>query len=180
MAWVCKCGNGSEPNPPGVIGLTLVGSCSKYQEIISEMSGINHLKGVYPMKKVRVLRVMPFAKIGDQWYVDAEGMIYERDGNCALLYQGVYPDQFIKEGWLEWVNEEKSLSDKFLNAIYDNDVSGHDLGKSSINELAQTAKEHYLGVFDKFVKLFEESDISTNPKVLANKTYLIRKALEQS
>ena len=54
-------------------------------------------------KKVRVLKEMPFAKVGEE-------LSFE---DYFLMDAKTNSDVLFATGWLEWVEEEKSLEEKF-------------------------------------------------------------------
>jgi hypothetical protein len=105
------------------------------------------------MKKVRVLKDMPFAEVGEEielsqvgsmQYVDAFGERLWRYGDIAV-------EGMVKDGWIEWVEEEKSLEDKFR-------ATKMSLSKDDIDYLyglACMARKHenkrYLRVIDEII-----------------------------
>jgi len=62
------------------------------------------------MKRVRVLKDMPFAKVGEEFDISIDGFII--DNKCDGMYIGLDPSTFVRDGWLEWVEEPKSLEEK--------------------------------------------------------------------
>lgn len=59
------------------------------------------------MKKVRVLKEMPFAKIGLVEESDNSG--YFHIGECTVIWNPKEIQKWIDTGWLEWVKEPKEL-----------------------------------------------------------------------
>ena len=92
--------------------------------------------------KVRVLKEMPFAKIGKVFEVDFS------NPRWVIKCGGVeYPSQsLLMDGWIEEVKGE-SLEDKFLIEMMT--FTEHE---ENFIKLAKIAKEHYLEVFDKAFK----------------------------
>ncbi len=103
------------------------------------------------MKKVRVLKEMPFAKVGD--------VIDTKLFPCDLYFF------LTKNKYIEWVEEPKSLEEKF-----DIFLGG---GFNARRGLAQIAREHYLGVVD------EASAVYAGEQYHGDKANHIRKALEE-
>lgn len=92
------------------------------------------------MKRVRVLKEMPFAKVGEQFETTKFG------GGFNIVFEGtiwgdVQIEKLIKDGWLECV-EDKSLEEKL-----DIDVSTN--YTSNRTKLAQIATYHFKERFDK-------------------------------
>jgi len=94
------------------------------------------------MKKVRVLKEMPFAKVGEEFELTIHNCI--DFGDVALHKDNVI--HWEMNGYLEWVEEDKSLEEKF-EIYYAESTLDHN--NSIKSDLAKIAKEHYLGVFDK-------------------------------
>ena len=109
--------------------------------------------------KVRVLKEMPFAKVGEVFEADnSKGITLKlRKETFWLNRYGIV--EWIRDGWLEEVKEE-SLEDKY-NAL------SYRIGDTS-EELAQIAKDHYLNI----VTQWEENEDVCSVKSL-------RKALEE-
>jgi len=120
------------------------------------------------MKKVRVLKEMPFTKVGKEMEVIDDSVEW-----CNHYYHGDNLNQLFKDGWLEWVEEEKSLLDNF-NKI-DNAESYSSLQCLKNKQKITVAKQHFLQVFDK-AKNEEISRYTWTLKHEAN----IRKALEDA
>jgi len=120
------------------------------------------------MKKVRVKREMPFAEVGEEFEVT--------EFNCfdfksvALHIDNV--DEWIKDGWLEWVEEPKSFDEKILEVFFLNDhaheTAAHWRGAIR-SDVKRVAKDHMLEVFDKAI------DGINMPSYME-----IRKALEEA
>jgi len=109
------------------------------------------------MKKLRVIVETPYHKVGD---------IIECDDHYN------YYDNVVNNGYLEWVEEDKSLKKKFIDILkgtklYDPPIAPQD-------KLTNIAKEHYLEVFDKKRKeLMKEGCLTTQ-----DEHSRIRKAIE--
>ena len=103
------------------------------------------------MKRVRVCKEMPFAKVGEELEVKMEGdwQYIETGGERPIMQYPVIA--LINRGWLEWVEEDKSLEEKIYNWYTD----GHYIectdkwDRDNAKELAQIAKDYHLAVFDK-------------------------------
>jgi len=91
------------------------------------------------MRKVRVEKEMPFAKVGEEFEVKD----YHIRVGGLRPFQSYPIMQLVADGWLSWVEEEKSLEEKFEK-----------LGSSfsGKNAYANIAKSHYLEVFEKCCK----------------------------
>jgi len=61
------------------------------------------------MKKVRVLREMPFAKKGDIATESTDSNFYLK--GSADSYTWIQVERMIDSGWLEYIKEEKRLED---------------------------------------------------------------------
>ena len=122
------------------------------------------------MKRVRVLKEIPFAKVGEELELQHDGS-FCLQGSCQCSYPVFYRDNLtlmIEDGWLEWVEEEKSLEDKFMEA-----------GVNCYNyDPVKIAKDHYLEVFDKVAK--PGSPIEISHEGLRQFYESIRKALEDA
>ena len=123
------------------------------------------------MKKVRVIKEMPFAKVGDVFEIYDTAYVSNaiKPGKVAGMYEDLCVDSFIREGWLEYVEEEKSLEEK-LNVWFKNKVRQYQSSKSlDGGQVAQIAKEHYLEVFNK-----------ATIRCVSNEIEIARKALEKA
>lgn len=123
------------------------------------------------MKKVRVLKEMPFAKVGEESYTIEHGIFQygQQLGGYNLYVKDI--DKWIKDGWLEWVEEPKSLEEKLeqlkLRVTAENYIT---LKYEDTALVAQIAKEHYLAVVNKVI---EECG------VVYGRKEVIRKAIEE-
>jgi len=129
------------------------------------------------MKKVKVLKEMPFAKVGEEWVLDNEpGFPDYRVEAPHELMTTYYPDEIatmIKDGWLEWVTEPKTLKDNFDQYLSSGvNPNGHHV---SPTRLAQIARDHYLGVFD---EAFKNNNLGN--EYSSSEYNTVRKALESS
>ena len=121
------------------------------------------------MKKVRVLKEMPFAKVGEEF--ETRGCPEDQKDGLYLPGWSFHPsavESMIRTSWLEWVEEEKSLEEKF---------KGLWLSKTNqaYTKYSHTAKDHFLEVFDKaHIKYWGD------PTVLNIYAQHIRKALEEA
>ena len=101
------------------------------------------------MKEVRVLKEMPFAKVGEEFEVNDQYIDFGNGWSCS---GGQAIGQNIDAGWLEWVKEERSLEEEFDEA--DNNAPARLI--SSNRSKAQIATDHerkrYMKKFDKAVK----------------------------
>ena len=134
--------------------------------------------------KVVVKKEMPFAKVGEVFKINNVKDSIRLDSlGCYAEWRWSLEDM-IRDGWLEEVKEER-LEDKLeSNATYNAELI--DSYDNHINncvgnwkELAQIAKDHYLEVFDNFVKDiidYAKSETKWGYHDIEN----IRKALEQA
>lgn len=111
------------------------------------------------MRRVKVLKEMPFAKVGEE--------INTLDF-CFLIAFGGTQESLIKDGWLEYVEEEKTLEEKIKEQVITT-TSCSTLNDTSCKSLSQIAKEHYLEVFDK-----------ATIRSVSTEAITIRKALEDA
>ncbi len=96
------------------------------------------------MRKVRVEKLLPFTEIGKEIKLnETNGIVL---GKIILLTQDTIV-ALIKEGFLSWVKEEKTLEEKFL----DYGISGHP-------QLAKIATDHFKGMVrgEDVMKCFDE------------------------
>ena len=125
------------------------------------------------MKKVKVLKEMPFAKVGNEFELCEAGWLKLtsiKDDYLPIRPQEV--QQMIKDGWLEWVEEEKSLPCKIMES-YPRLTKMESVGS------AHLAKEHCLEVFDEALKNYA-LNMRQHDKDQESATMVIRKALEES
>ena len=128
--------------------------------------------------KVRVIKEMPFTKVGDIWECQQNNygafvIEFIKDDVCPMLYMDKSIEPFIKEGWLEEVKEESEEATEISNSIRTLIKHGMSVMKDgkevnlkefykeesleeklddypfpSTEALAQMIKDHYLGIFD--------------------------------
>ena len=97
------------------------------------------------MKKVRVLKEMPFAKVGEELDLNDNTPFW---GYITKGGSSVCPsiETLMNDGWLEWVEEEKRLEDKFIDSCTT-------FGETTKWEvLVSVAKQHTLEVVKKALK----------------------------
>jgi len=100
------------------------------------------------MKKVRVLKEMPFAKVGEEFKYDLSGIWLERTDMQSRYLPKHFVEAWVEDGWLEIVEEENKLDNKLLDRMKkEGNVCGY-----LLNDLTEIAKEHYLRVFDHVYK----------------------------
>ena len=104
-------------------------------------------------KQVRVLKKMPFCKVGEEFPSDR--FFYFVNPITGKTY-GI--NDFIKEGYLEWVTEEKSLSSEIWQGC-STKVGFYPVNAENANKAAQIADRWYQKKFDKAVEksVFENS-----------------------
>ena len=109
------------------------------------------------MKKVKVIKEMPFAKVGDIWDVKDRGLNHTtRTFTLTTVpYKDTPVEPMIRDGWLEWVEEPKSLEEIFKD--YYNQEGGY----PNYEDLAKIAYNHYKDIFDKAVSLGEMDTITS-------------------
>ena len=103
------------------------------------------------MKKVRVLKEIHFAKVGEEFELKEVESYKFGVGESDYMNITINPTAFssafsrsikikdlIQDGWLEWVEEEKSLEEKFKMIV----------GNETSKEAFLVAKEHYQKKFD--------------------------------
>jgi hypothetical protein len=89
------------------------------------------------MKKVRVEKEMPFVEVGEVLEVDNSSGIIIR--NSKFFPSEVF--DLIAQGWLSWVEDDKSLEEKLSLKLYG---WGHNVKHNVFGEeLAQIVKKHY-------------------------------------
>ncbi len=94
------------------------------------------------MKKVIVLKEMPFAKVGD--IIECISGFWQF-GCFQLNEYGM--NNWIEGGWLEWVEEEKSLMDKILIRLIRQKKNISD--EQQAIDFTIISRDHTLEVFDK-------------------------------
>lgn len=109
------------------------------------------------MIKVRVTKNMPFSPLGKEFelchngtliFVDTTGPISEYEIEREEVFE------WIRKGWLEFVEEEKSLEDKFISDF--NKQSNYITHEQRAIKACVTAKEdqkrYYMNKFDEAVE----------------------------
>jgi len=120
-------------------------------------------------KKVRVLREMPYITVGDTWELDDDG---SWEINCDRIFS---PSEVIGliGDYIEWVEELKSLGEKFNTAWANCDGDGLKLFLKSLPKLARS---HYLEIFDKA----ETDHADLSDESMDDAINFIRKAIENN
>ncbi len=103
------------------------------------------------MRKVKCIKELPFCKIGEEFEM-LHGLYCNFNNNHCAAKKGTnwFPvDVLIKDGWLEWVEEEKSLEEELHSELYQH------IGTSGCHLVARIARKHenkrYLKVLDKLI-----------------------------
>lgn len=86
------------------------------------------------MKKVRVLKELPFASVGFEFEIDDDFCCM---GKFTFSLREI--ERWVHDDWLEWVEEDKSLEEKL----------GYHVSEHQVKLIAQIAGEHYKAKFDK-------------------------------
>ena len=129
------------------------------------------------MKRVRVCKEMAFWQVGEIYELDDMGRIYVKYGFRDVRIHADSIERMIKDGWLSWVEEDKSLEAR----IYDwyskkqNEEGWHEVKDESM-ELAQIARDHSVAVFDKELKRISDERGTLSEGDI---TRCLRKALSQ-
>ena len=98
------------------------------------------------MKKYRVLREFPFAKVGEEFVT----MGFNDFMIGPHYYEGKTLEHLISEGWLEEVKEDKKLWEKLGNYCHYEDMEYlMSLSEKFWKEKSKIAKEHHLEVVRK-------------------------------
>jgi len=101
------------------------------------------------MKKVRVLKEMPFAKVGEEFELPPDGTwCIDNDCEGKKTWFGLEILKLIDNGWLEWVEEEKSLTRKIFEKFNSESIN-YRYKESLCATFAQIAREHYQEDFKK-------------------------------
>ena len=97
------------------------------------------------MKKVRVLREMPFAKVGEEFELDCNSAetlnIKANVGRYSFTAQQI--SALVYTGWLSYVEEPKSLDNILHESLYQY------IGSSGCLALERKIRTHTLEVFDR-------------------------------
>lgn len=130
------------------------------------------------MKKVKVLVVMPFVKVEEVISPETVSCVpgeYWKIGRSRYDIGEI--EVLVEDGFVEWIEEPKSLEEKF-NDIFDSNHQAHasaEYWKSAVKaQILRIAKEHYLEAVD---KTFKVREVSTVSDYVAK---LIRKAVEEA
>ena len=124
------------------------------------------------MKRVRVCKEMPFAKVGEVHSRQSNDM-YKFNTNLGVLdIPELTIRDWIKDGWIEWVAEEKSLEEKIDVVLCQHGCVSFKVKKP----VAQIAKEHYLEAFDKASETYVDDSELSWPLTVDK----IRKAIEEA
>lgn len=108
------------------------------------------------MKRVRVLKEMPFAKVWEEFEVTEFNLKHE-DDYCTIGDFNVDMktlEKWFYDGWLEWVEEDKSLADEIHGEWIKPGVDAVTINKERAESIAQIAKEHYQKKFDETINPF--------------------------
>jgi len=113
-------------------------------------------------KRVRVLKEMPFAKVGFEYQINLTKHIFI--GGMELSTHEL--EDLIDRNWLEWVEEDKSLAQKYkdIGKVYDN----------TAEEMAQIADIHYKEYYQ---KKFDEAADELHGNIGMDGISTIRKAM---
>ena len=136
------------------------------------------------MKKVRVTKEFPFVNVGDEFLISGDSLLINING----LSNGLsFETRFLESGmigkWLEWVEEDKTLEEKFEETLVGTCIEVDNpknytavkmLLHEELDKLAQIARTHALEVFNK-----KEEEICRENTTYNQKIKCIRKALEQ-
>lgn len=107
------------------------------------------LAGEY-MRKVRVTREMPFAKVGEEFEIGAGYAIRipTRMNYCEYYFKEDI-EYLIKTSWLEYVEEKKTLKEKILDIKYRVCGDGYiELKEEDASYTSVVAKEHFMQILD--------------------------------
>ena len=88
-------------------------------------------KEIRGMKKIRVIKDMPFAKVGTVWKLHGEVVIIDTTTEHEAYYDAT---EMVQLGYFEWVEEPKTLAQKL--------EEGDEFGKN-YKDLAMIAKEYF-------------------------------------
>ncbi len=102
------------------------------------------------MKKVRVTRDMPFAKVGEEF--ETRNDVFLKISNPTGMthhFGRKEVELLIKDGWLEWVKEEKSLEEKFQRTWYEPDKKSYQIESNVARLLSKIALRDFKEKFDK-------------------------------
>ena len=113
------------------------------------------------MKKLRALKDMPNIEVGTEFLLKGDSLLIKLNGITFVVSD---LDKLVDQGWFEWVEEPKTLRDKF------NDICGSGTDCDYCIKMSQIAKEHTLEVFDKARKdaIFETPNFSERLNYIRN------------
>ena len=118
------------------------------------------------LKRVRILKEMPWVRVDEDFALDKNGEWFLHP---AVVHSSFAIQKMIDWGWLEWVEEDKSLEEKIEAKLLRTGETLEANVHYRSKELAQIAREHTLEVFDKAHREFGNVHI-----------FDIRKALEDA
>jgi len=127
------------------------------------------------MKKIRVTRDMPFAKVGEIFDPnELTKMIRSFNGNIMRREDCIH--RMIRDGWIEFVKEDKSLEEKIINKYGKLSTEYFtDNFNDFIRNFSNIAKEHHIDIIkkrfnikDDYFSLGEKQIINTIIKVMEN------------
>ena len=107
------------------------------------------------MKKVRVIKEMPFVKVGQCFDVTNTNFLASSDYNAEylpVLYEGKHVDCFIAAGWLEEVKEPQNIVRVVKDAYkYQTDFGVVELGDELARKISTAAMKYASEVASKAV-----------------------------
>lgn len=126
------------------------------------------------MKKIRILRDMPYAKKGEIFNISSFSAYVLHGILSSSIFELNEREFLIQEGWIEYVKEEKTLEEKF------NELEIRKFGllptADTGYKLSKLAKEHFLEVFDNVII---DRRLGFTP-ITREEVKQIRKALEDA
>lgn len=129
------------------------------------------------MKKVRVLKELPGQKIGVELLIDEDSGITLKGQNYWIPIEEDEVLQMIEDGWLEYVEEERTLQKKISETPFER-CENHEgllyIDYPSCAAFSNVAREHFLGVVN---KVFEEDGGVFSNSSIANS---IRNAIKEA
>jgi len=102
-------------------------------------------------KRVRVLKEMPFAKVGEVLFLsDHDELIFEKSGIVMVVYIHTAVLTLVKDGYLEWVEKDNSLEEEFTSDGINvpDGLGGFEHKYIKCDVAAQIADTHYQKKFD--------------------------------
>lgn len=109
------------------------------------------------IKRVRVLREMPFAKVGEEF--EPNGLLVTIGKIYTWSKFTCSANALVDGGWIEWVEEEKSLEDKFMDVELpkDGEMCGNCFGPKATKILFQIATDHFKEKFNEAIKEYDST-----------------------